>query len=109
MKTAWLAGLLLALLHASASSAEPAPTSSPVTLGDLFSEEGVASASVSPSGRYIAAVVRRSDRDLVVVLDRREWQQQGAHENRPQGSRRTLGARITVVLWKSEERLLFRV
>jgi len=109
MKAAWLMGLLFALLHAPASSAETAAPSSPVSLGDLFSEEGVASASVSPSGRYIAAVVRHFDHDLVVVLDTAN----GSSKGLTKIGRREVGeryeSRITLVQWKSEERLLFRV
>lgn len=58
---AWLLVGLLAV-------AVPASTAT-LTLDDLFGSEGAADVAVSPSGRYLAAVVRRKDDDLLVVQD----------------------------------------
>lgn len=94
----------------SARAADPAvATSAALTLDDLFSDDGTRDVSVSPSGRYLATVVVRKDDDLLVVQDLASGQRQsimglGRKDIGPQ-----FDAHMVTVLWKSEDRLLFRI
>jgi len=80
-----------------------------LTLDDLFSEDGIPDMAVSPSGRFVAAVVRHADADLLMVYDL------STDERKPltRLSRSDIGpqfeARVESVLWKTDERLIFRV
>src|SRR3569832_2027952 len=69
---AWLCiGLLGLCTFGSAASAAS------LTLDDLFGREGAADVAVSPSGRYLAAVVRRKDDDVLVLQDLTTGQSKG--------------------------------
>jgi len=63
---------------------------------------------VSPSGRYIAAVVRRQGDDLLALIDTGD----GTLKGLTKVGRKDVGprfeARITSVYWKNEDRILFR-
>lgn len=79
------------------------------SLDDLFSEDGATAAAVSPSGRYIATVVRKGDIDRVAITNL----ETGTHEVVTQIGRKDLGqrfdTRMTALYWKTDERLLFRM
>ena len=78
------------------------------TLDDLYADERLPDAAVSPSGRYIAAVLRLPDISVVLVMDRQTG------ENKPivrLGKDNVMPGTegfITAVYWKSEDRLVFR-
>jgi dienelactone hydrolase len=98
---AWLlVGLLAFAAPASAAN---------LTLDDLFGSEGAADVAVSPSGRYLAAVVRRKDDDLLVVQDLTTGESKGLTRVGRQDVGKLFDSRIASVLWKSDERLLFPV
>lgn len=88
-------------------AAEPAPAA--ITLDDLFSQSGARDVAVSPTGRYIAAVVSRPDDDVLVVQDLST----GARFNNTRVGHADIGpqfdARMISVVWKSDDRLLFRL
>src|SRR5262245_14933681 len=108
MKRAWLTGLLAVLTHAGAADPAPAPPApTTVTLGDLFAEEGVVDVSVSPSGRYVSAVIRHFDHDLLMVYDVTTGASKGLTRMRRKDVGDRYDARITDVVWKTEQRLLF--
>ncbi len=94
------------------SLADPASADPPamsLTMDDLFSETGVPDMAVSPSGRFISAVVRRDDADVLAVYDlttrkRTPLMRLGRDDVGP-----LFDARIQAVLWKTDERLLFWV
>src|SRR4051812_20624624 len=90
-----------------ANAAEPA--SAPISLDDLFSDQGARDLAVSPSGRYIAAVVGRADEDVIIVQDI-------VSDARIRTTRvghadvgRQYDAHIIGIHWKTEDRLLFRI
>jgi dipeptidyl aminopeptidase/acylaminoacyl peptidase len=101
--------LVLALASSSAQAADPPPPPAALTLGDLFSDDGARDVSVSPTGRYLAAVVVRKDTDMLVVQDLST----GKLQNVVGLGRKDIGpqfdAHVVNVLWKSDDRLLFRV
>src|SRR5688572_14981541 len=107
-----LAGLLAfsAQAHAQAPPAPPATKPlPPLSLADLFAEDAVPDTAISPSGRYIAAVLRRPDLDIIAVTDTVE----GTTKAITKAMRKELGPKLDVkiahVYWKSEERLLMRL
>ncbi len=108
-----LASLLASLLLAAvttASAAEPAPADMPTaTLDDLLAEDGVADVAVSPSGRYLAIVVRKGETDRLAVMDL----QTGEHQVISSVGRKDVGqrfdARMSTAYWKSDDRLMFRL
>ena len=101
--------LLCNLGPAVSHAAEPAAPARTLTLDDLFSEEGARDVAISPSGHYLAAVVRRKDADLLVVQDL----DTGKHLGIQKIGRKDIGpqydARIVTVYWKTDDRLLFRL
>jgi len=92
-----------------AAAADGAAAALRLTLDDLFSKEGARDVAVSPSGRYLAAVVRQKDNDILVVQDLTT----GEHKGITRFGRKDLGPQfdgwISTVLWKTDDRLLFRV
>lgn len=86
-----------------------APARHALSLDDLFSEPGAGDVAVSPSGRYLAIVAHRADDDLLVIVDlvsgeRKPITRVGLRDAGP-----LLKFRIEEVLWKTDDRLLFRV
>ena len=109
MRKRWLATVLWALAIP-AWPADPAPvTQTALTLDDLFSEAGAYDVAVSPSGNYLAAVVRRPDGDLLVVQDLAANQLKGITRIGHTDAGPKFDARMSAVYWKTEDRLLFRV
>jgi dipeptidyl aminopeptidase/acylaminoacyl peptidase len=102
-------GVFAALCAIAAFGDVPTPSANRVSLDDFFGEDGVKDVAVSPSGRYLASIVRRADMDFVVVHDL----DADASEAITRIGRESLGrqfeARISTVIWKTDERLLFRV
>ncbi len=90
-----------------AQVAQPAPGA--ITLDDLFSQSGARDVAVSPSGRYIAAIVSRPGDDILVVQD----MSNSARINNTRVGHGDVGpqfdARMISVLWKTDDRLLFRL
>lgn len=97
--------LVAAVQLAHAADKPPAP----ITLDDLFSQSGARDVAVSPTGRYIAAIVSRPDDDVLVVQDLAS----GARITNTRVGHGDIGpqfdARMISVLWKGDDRLLFRL
>ena len=109
MRSPWLV-VVLSALALPAWPADPAPAAqSPLTLDDLFSAEGAYDVAVSPSGNYLAAVVRRPDGDLLVVQDLVANQLKGITRIGHKDAGPKFDARMSAVYWKTEDRLLFRL
>src|SRR6186713_2884192 len=53
-----------ALFAQSSAPATPPPATHPVSLDELYSEPNVVDAAISPSGRYLAVVMRRATDDI---------------------------------------------
>jgi dipeptidyl aminopeptidase/acylaminoacyl peptidase len=100
---AWLA--LLAL----PAQVAAVPAATRLSLDDLFAEQGSTDVAVSPSGRYIAVVVRRKDDDLLALIDTNDGKLSGLTKVGLKDVGPGFDARMTSVYWKNEDRILFRV
>lgn len=106
----WLVAVLLAILGFPAFSADPLPPADArITLDDLLATEGAADAAVSPSGKYIAAVLRRPDSDLLVLIDAATGESKGLTRVGRHNVSPRHDSHITSVYWKTESRLLIGV
>jgi dienelactone hydrolase len=102
---------VLACVHPAMSCAQDmAPSASlRLTIEDLYSRPSVADASISPSGKWLAAVVSRADDDAVLAVDLATGQKKliaGLNKN---AFGAQIDTRITSVIWKTDDRLLFRL
>ncbi len=91
-----------------AATTTPAPTRQ-LTLDDLYSDLNVADTAISPSGRYLAFIVRRPTDDTLAVLDLQTNEKKVVQHTKPTDAGKKLIMKISTVDWKSDERLLFRV
>jgi dipeptidyl aminopeptidase/acylaminoacyl peptidase len=91
-----------------APAATPAP-SRPVSLDDLYSELNIVDTAISPSGRYLAFIIRRPADDVLAVLDLQTNEKKAIQRGKPGDMGKKLVMHISTVYWKSDERLLFRV
>jgi hypothetical protein len=89
-----------------AAAAEPAAAR--LSLDDLFSDQGSTDVAVSPSGRYIAVVVRRKEDDLLALIDTGDGTLKGLTKVGVKDVGPRFDARMTSVYWKNEDRILFR-
>ncbi len=105
--------LLLTLFSQPLLAQSPAPASAPAarpaSLDDLYSGLNVVDAAISPSGRYLALVLRRPEDDLLLVLDLQTSKKEVIQRSMPGQAGKKLEMHISTVYWKSDERLLFRV
>jgi hypothetical protein len=91
--------------------ATPAPTvKSPLlTLEDLYSDFTVIDADISPSGKFIAATVRRNADDAIVVLDMATGEKKVVTRINKDAFGKQIDVRLGTLWWKTEERLLVQV
>jgi dipeptidyl aminopeptidase/acylaminoacyl peptidase len=105
--------LLLTLFSQALLAQPPAPASPaathPVSLDDLYSEPNVMDAAISPSGRYLAVVMRRPADDILVVMDLQTNEKKAITYTKPEQAGKKLLLHMSTVYWKTDERLLFRV
>lgn len=103
--------LLLAFLSQAVLAQTPAPPakSHPVSIDDLYSELNVVDAALSPSGRYLAVIVRRPGDDILAVLDVRTAEKKPIQHALSGQAGKKLVMHMSTVYWKSDERLVFRV
>jgi hypothetical protein len=103
-----IAWLCLAVPAFAQDAAPPKPLRA-ATLNDLYSDETLVDARISPSGRYVAAVVRREKDDVLVVFDlvandRKVIQRVGFDE-----AGKALILYMVSIRWKSDDTLLLRL
>ena len=97
-----------------AQDAAPAPDTPakplrPATLNDLYGDETLVDTCISPSGRYVGAIVRRAKDDVLVVFDlttgeRKVIQRVGFDE-----AGKALILYMVSVQWKTDDKLLLRL
>jgi dienelactone hydrolase len=104
--------ILLALILATQAVAQqPAgerPRTLPLTLEDLLADPDLKDAAVSPSGRYLALVLWRKDSDLVAMMDLDTRATKVLTNIGHDVAGKDLNVHVQSVVWKSEERILFR-
>jgi dipeptidyl aminopeptidase/acylaminoacyl peptidase len=103
----FLSCLLLSGLQASLAAEAPAKLPLP-TLDDLFSTQTVPDMAISPSGRYVAAVLRNGDLDYLVVTDLQTGERRIIVKIDKKSVGKNTEASLIAVYWKSDERLLLR-
>jgi len=99
----------LAALALGAQAEGPSTTSIPLTLDDIYSQPSIPDTAISPSGRYLAAILRRNGIDVLMVIDL----QQKTDKVIARADQKSLGEKLNVhmdwVWWKSDDRLLVRL
>ena len=80
-----------------------------ITSADLFTEENVRDAALSPSGRYLATVVRRETNDVVLLEDLQTSSRTVPTSIEHHEGGADFDNRLINVYWKGDERLLIRV
>jgi dienelactone hydrolase len=86
-----------------------ATTARAPTLDDLFSDRNVVDAAISPSGRYLAVILRRGDDDALLCIDMQTNERKGVQRTKTADLGRGLVLRMGAVYWKSDERMLLRL
>jgi len=100
--------ILLALTSQAVLAQTTAPMRLP-SLDDLYSDLNIVDTSISPSGRYLAFIVRRATDDTLAVVDLQTGEKKALQRSKPSDLGKKLVMHISAVYWKSDERLLFRV
>ena len=89
--------------------AAPASVTTLITLDDLFSDLTTVDTAISPSGQYLAAIVRRDGKDILVIADLKTNKRTVIERVGFGDAGKTLVLSLRAVFWKSDERLLYRV
>jgi len=105
--------LLLAACLASwpfaATAQAPATPAAPFTLEDLFADDTVIDASISPSGKLLVAAVRRKADDALILVDLATGQKKLVTRINKDAFGNQIDVRMGFVVWKTEDRLLFQL
>ncbi len=80
----------------------------PLSLADLYADEDVRDAAISPSGRYLAVVVRQEPNDVIYVMDLETGERSVPSSINRTGAGERFETRLSHVYWKNDDRLLFR-
>jgi dienelactone hydrolase len=92
-----------------ANGADAATAKASLTIDDLYSEYNVVDTSLSPSGRMIAAVIRRKDDDALVWVDLASGEKKLITRINKDAFGDQIDVRLGFVTWKSDDRLLFQL
>ncbi|MBC8025501.1 MAG: S9 family peptidase [Steroidobacteraceae bacterium] len=80
-----------------------------LTLEDLYSDQNVIDADISPSGKVIAVVVRRADDDTLMLVDLTTGEKKMVTRIKKDAFSKQLDVRIGYIVWKTDKRLMFQV
>jgi dipeptidyl aminopeptidase/acylaminoacyl peptidase len=80
-----------------------------VTLDDLYSDLNIVDTAISLSGQYMAAIVRRENDDVLLVLDLATGQRKVVQRVGHDESGKDLWLLMTSVAWKTDDKLLLRL
>jgi len=83
--------------------------SRPLALDDLFSEVTVVDAALSPSGRYLAVIVRQPSEDRILIHDLTTGDRKYIKSVPKVSAGTAMSLSIGTVYWKSDDRLLCRL
>jgi hypothetical protein len=100
---------LLGPVHAQTPSALASKSPSRLTLDDLYARDAVPDAALSPSGRWLAAVVSRADDDAVICVDLTTGEKKLITRLPKDSYGGQIDTRIGMVIWKTDDRLLLRL
>ncbi len=109
LKAALTATALFVAIHSPAFAQEPGakPARAP-TLDELYSELDLVDTSMSPSGRYVAAIVRREKDDVLLVLDLTTGERKPLQRVSFTDLGKDLLFYMVTVQWKTDDKLLLR-
>jgi dipeptidyl aminopeptidase/acylaminoacyl peptidase len=106
------AAILFACLWISVGNAQQSaplkPRPMPLTIEDVISDPDLRDVAVSPSGKFLAAALWRQDSDMIVLMDLESKATKVLTNIGHDVAGEKLNVRIETLLWKSEDRLLFR-
>lgn len=104
-----VAAALVCLTTASglAQDAPAAPTRAP-TLDELYAELNLVDTAISPSGRYVAAIVRREKDDILLCIDLNTGERKALQRVAFTDAGKGLIFYMTTVQWKTDDKLLLR-
>jgi dipeptidyl aminopeptidase/acylaminoacyl peptidase len=80
-----------------------------LSLDDLYSENGTVDVEVSPSGNFIAAIVRHPNSDVLVLQNLKTGEVQALTKTGRGDAGPALEMTISKVVWKGDERIVFGV
>ena len=101
--------LIACFLSLPADAQAEAPHKPSVSLDDLYSELNVVDTDISPSGKMIAAVVRRKDDDALISLDITTGEKKLITRINKDSFGDQLDVRMGYVVRKTNDRLLFQI
>ncbi len=105
LATALSAAFILPAL-AQTTPAAPLPT---VTIEDLFSESNIVDVDISPTGKTLAAVVRRDSEDAILLVEFATGEKKIIARINKDAFGDQIDVRMGYVSWKTENRLLFQL
>ncbi|HEX6636615.1 MAG TPA: hypothetical protein VF033_03065, partial [Steroidobacteraceae bacterium] len=105
------AGLAATILVLTASAPAQQPQEAPPpppTLEELYSEFDLVDTAISPSGRYVAAIVRRQKDDMLLTLDLTTGERKPLQRVAFTDAGKDLLFYMATVQWKTDDKLLLR-
>jgi dipeptidyl aminopeptidase/acylaminoacyl peptidase len=101
--------LLVTCTGSQISSAQSPVAPVRLTLDNLYSRPSVPDAALSPSGRWLAAVLSRDKDDAVIVVDLTTGEKKLVTRLPKDSYGGQIDTRIAMVTWKTDDRLLLRL
>jgi pimeloyl-ACP methyl ester carboxylesterase len=106
--TVLLVGLMAPCFAQTPAPADAAKSARPPTLDELYSEYTLVDTAISPSGRYVAAIVRREKDDVLVNFDLTTGERKPLQRVAFTDAGKGLMFYMTTVQWKTDDKLLLR-
>jgi dipeptidyl aminopeptidase/acylaminoacyl peptidase len=107
-----LGACFLAFACAAPASAQTTAAAAPLpalTIEDLYSESNIVDVDISPSGKTLAAVVRRDSEDVIISVELATGEKKLVTRINKDAFGDQIDVRIGFVAWKTESRLLFQL
>src|SRR5690349_13057774 len=108
MSCAALAAAFVSLTTASLAQDAPAKPARAPALEELYSELNLVDTAISPSGRYVAAIVRREKDDILLSIDLTTGERKPVQRVSFTDAGKDLVFFMVSVQWKTDEKLLLR-
>src|SRR5690349_12811098 len=108
MSCAALAAAFVSLTTASLAQDAPAKPARAPALEELYSELNLVDTAISPSGRYVAAIVRREKDDMLLSLDLTTGERKPLQRVAFTDAGKDLLFYMATVQWKTDDKLLLR-
>jgi dipeptidyl aminopeptidase/acylaminoacyl peptidase len=106
LATALSAALALPALAQTTPAAVSLPA---LTIDDIYSEYNIVDVDISPSGKTLAAIVRRASEDVILSVDLATGEKKMVTRINKDAFGDQIDVRMGYVIWKTENRLLFQL